>query len=202
LEPTGRIESVALLNISASEVTIKFEDSIDGIIYNETFNMTSDSGISDWWAYFFEPIVRGKNLVVTGAVALYSNPTITITATDSGENVLIGTLIIGASKEIGYTQYGANVGIRDYSVKTTDVFGNYTILERAYSKTANFTVWIEASKVDVTHDLLSSYRATAILYLGSDSYQSSWIYGFYQDFDIVLSRPTTAMLNIKVEGLT
>jgi hypothetical protein len=51
--------AVALINIDAAEVQIVSETD-DGEVYNETFSLTSTDGITDWYAYFFEEIVRGS----------------------------------------------------------------------------------------------------------------------------------------------
>lgn len=197
----GLIDSVALLNINAATARFVMEDAVDGVVYDQTYNLTSTSGITDWYAYFFEPIVRAVDFVEI-EMPKYLNPTITVTLTDTGETVGLGTCVLGLRKDVGVTQIGMSGGIRDYSVKSRDDFGNFSILERAYSRRKTLSVLIDASFVDELDALLSSFRATAIVYVGSESYASSVVYGYYQDFTIAVNYINNAICNIELEGLT
>ena len=51
------INSVALLNIYASSVTIKMTASGE-VVYDQTYTTSVDGGVSDWYEYFFSPIDR------------------------------------------------------------------------------------------------------------------------------------------------
>lgn len=65
LHTTGRVDSVALLNINAASATITQTDAVDGVVYNKTVSLVADSGIQEWWSYFFEPIIRITDNVLT-----------------------------------------------------------------------------------------------------------------------------------------
>lgn len=201
IKALGRMDSVALLNVSAATARFKMTDATEGVVYDQTYSLVSDSGITDWYAYFFEAITR-----ITDYVELdmppYANATLDITLTDTGGTALCGACVVGQRKEIGGTQYDASLGIMDYSLKTRDSFGNYTILERAFSKRGNFMLWVENTMVDELHTILASYRATPIVYIGSDRFGCSVIYGFYKDFSTVIKYPTASICNIELEGLT
>lgn len=201
IKTTGRADSVAVLNISAASVTVTMTDVTDGVVFNQTYSMVSDSGITDWYAYFSEPIVRISDKAITG-MPLYANSTIGVTLSDAGSNVLCGGLIVGLSRDLGKTQYGFSLGITDYSVKQQDAFGNYTILQRAFRKTADMTLDVSNSLVDQLQTLLAGYRATPTVYIGADSYGASIIYGFYKDFSINVQYATYSTCTIALEGLT
>lgn len=206
---TGRIDSVALLNINAASVTITQTDATDGVVYDKTTSLVADSGIQDWFAYLFEPIIRVTDSVATDLLP-YANSTISVTLTDTGNTVLCGGMVLGLSKDISYKvnnsptgiAASAKVGIQDYSIKQRDTFGNYTILQRAFNKKADFTVYIENSAVDSVVNLLSDYRATPTVYVGSSSFGSTIIYGFYKDFSVDIAYPTKSVCTISLEGLT
>jgi hypothetical protein len=197
----GIASGLALLNVSAATANITVTDAIDGEVYNEDFNLTSDSGIQDWYAYFFEPIVRMSELAVTDLPS-YAGATISVTLTDTGNTAKCGALILGQFRELGDTQYGMSLGITDYSVKQQDDFGNYTILERAYRRRAELTLWVQNGFVDQLHTTLASFRAEPTVYIGADEFGASIIYGFYKDFDINVSFPTHSICNLQLEGLT
>lgn len=201
LAATGRVDSVALLNIAAASVQITMTDSVEGVVYDETYSLISDSGISDWYAYFFEPIERKSDFAVTD-LPPYADADIAITLADTGATVECGTCVVGLSKEIGATLHGARLGIIDFSRKEQDAFGNYSITERAFSKRRSFTVLVDNTYVDALDKLLAAYRATAVVYVGTDSYTSTIAYGFYKDFSIEIAYPSNSLCSLEIEGLT
>jgi hypothetical protein len=198
---TGRANAVALLNVSAAEAQIISETDADGEVYNRTLPLISTTGITDWWSYFFEDIVRKGDVVVTD-LPPYVAQRLTISLRGPGSEVAIGTLIIGRTKDIGVTVYGAGVGITDYSRKDVDEFGNYTIVPRAFSKRGTFKVKVEENRVDEIQRTLAQYRATPIVYLGTDAFESMQIFGFYRNFDQDLEGPNEAWCTLEIEGLT
>lgn len=201
VKPAGRVESVGLINVTAATARLKITDTTDGVVYDQTVPLISTSGITDLYAYMFEPIARLNDYLFTG-LPIYYNPTVELILTDAGNTVSIGGAIYGQSKDVGSTQYGASVGIQDYSIKSTDVFGNYSITQRSFSKTGSFTLFTPNTLIDELEVLLETYRATPILYSGSDSYASSLILGFYKTFSIVISYPDYSVVSIDIEGLT
>jgi hypothetical protein len=199
--PGTRVDSVAILNVDAASARIVMQDATDGTVYDQTFGLISDSDIQDWYAYFFEPIKRIQNLAITD-MPPYGTATLSITLSNTGSTVKCGATVLGLSKDIGGTQYGAKVGIQDYSIKQQDAFGNYTILQRNFRKIADFSVWVENTLIDTLQSLLAEFRAVPVVYIGSDQYESTIIYGFYKDFSISIAYPTVSICSIQLEGLT
>jgi len=198
---TGRVDSAILFNVDAATARVVMTDAVVGVVYDQTFDLISASGIVDWYAYFFEPIVRAHDVVVTDMLP-YADPSIAVTLTDTGNTVLCGECVLGLSKEIGGTSYGASVGIQDYSIKQKDTFGNYAILERAFNKRGRFTLFLPNTFLDDLQLRLASYRATAVVYIGADQYTSTAIYGFYKDFDVTIAYPNDSLCTLELEGLT
>lgn len=201
ITPAALVDSVVLLNVSAASVQVTMTDVADGLVYDETVSLVSPSGIQDWHSWFFEPIVRQSDFSVSD-LPRYLGAAIAITATDSGGTVAIGECILGLSREIGSTAAGARIGIRDYSIKTQDAFGNYSILERAFSKRGTFTLLIDAGFTSELQTILAGYRATPAVYVGTDVHSASLIYGFYRDFEIDIAYPDASLCFIEIEGLT
>ena len=171
------------------------------VVYDETYSLTYDGGIDNWYSYFFEPIFRSRDNVEID-MPHYIDPIIDITLTGTGELVSCGACIIGTRLDFGPTQLGARSGIDNYSVKTRDNFGNYNILERAFSKRADFTSWINNGRIGAMQDTLSDYRATPIVYIGEESLTNMIIYGFYKDFSIDIAYPDVSICTTTIEGLT
>ena len=197
---TGKANSLTFLNFDADEITIIANDPIDGEVYNKTFNLNQTSGINNWYSYFFEPITKVTDISINDLPS-YSNMTISVIIDNTGSVASCGECIVGVQRQIGTTQMGASLGIIDYSVKKTDDFGNFTVLERAFSKRLDMTVWIDNNELDEVQRLLNLYRATPIVYIACDKYTSTLIYGFYRDFETVVSYPMLSLLNIDLESL-
>jgi hypothetical protein len=201
LQQSERVNAVALLNISASEVNITVTDPTDGVVYDETTDLVWDSGVADWYAYFFEPIIRRTDFIATDLPA-YATAQVTVTLTDTGDTVALGEMVLGLSREIGSARYGSTVSIQDYSIKEEDDFGNFTVLERAYARRASFPVWVEGTFTDELVRLLTQYRATPVVWVGIDHLQSTFIYGFFRDFQVEIAYPTVSLCSLEIDGLT
>jgi hypothetical protein len=201
VQVAGRANAVSLLNISADSAQIIVTTTADGEIYNETFELASDAGINNWYDYFFAPIVRKTDLVVTD-LPLNADPEIEVIVTATGGTVKIGTLLIGQSIFPGITIYGASVGIQDYSRKVVDDFGNWSITERGFAKRATYKVWCDNGKIDAIAEFLPTLRATPALYRGDGDYAALFIFGFYKDWSIDVVGPYKSYLNLQIEGLT
>lgn len=197
----GRADSVALLNIVAASVDIEMSTVIDGVIYSETINLVSDSGINDWYQYYFEPIVRKGDLVVYD-LPNYANPTFDITVHEPAASAKVGVAIVGQSKNLGDLLPSAKIGIQDFSRKEVDDFGNFTIVQRAYAKRNSYKILVDNTRIDSLYALLATYRAEAVLWLGADAYTSTWVYGFYRDLSIEIAFHTQSYLTLELEGLT
>ncbi len=200
LTPTGRADSLALLNIDAASAQVVVNDGSSDI-YDQTFPLVSTDGITDWHAYFFEEIVR-KNKLFLDDLPIISSPNINVVLSDTGATVKCGSCVIGRVKSLGGTQYGAGVGIVDYSKKTADDFGNYTITERAFSAKARFDVYMDNNEIDEMNRLLSLYRATPLVWIGAEEYTLTIIFGFFRDFNINIAYPLNSLCSLEIEGLT
>lgn len=197
----GRAMAIAILNASAKEVKVELLDAVEGVVHDRTYSLVSPSGVDDWFKYFFEPVVRLQDLMITDLPS-YASPVVRVTMNGPGEVVKCGALVIGPLLDFGITQYGVEVGIRDFSRKDQDDYGNYTIVERAFSKRATYPLYLQKSKVDNFQQLLASLRATPVVYIGADMYSSTAVYGFYVDFKIEIAYIDYSVCTIEVEGLT
>jgi hypothetical protein len=166
-----------------------------------TYDLHSSLEVSSYWSWFFEPITHLSDFVDMDFPP-YANLEVTITINDTGSTVKCGAIVLGLSKFIGDTKSGASVGIDDYSVKTLDDFGNYTITERAFRKRASFNLHLDRSETEGIIKALSLYRATPVVYVGSSDRESTIIYGFYRDFSVILEQADWSVCNIEIEGLT
>ena len=198
VQPSGTADSVALFYVSAAAVNVTVSDGVDEY-YNEDFSLTDNSGIEDWYFYFFEPIVRKTEFYVSGLPNLY-NPEITVTTTGTG-TVEIGHCVVGFSRDLGGTAYGAQVGFTDYSKIEVDALGvPESITPRAFVRSNRFTVWVEAARVDYVINLLASYRATPVAVIGASEYTSTFGFGLLKAGYMAISYPSHSVIDIELQG--
>lgn len=197
----GRADGLALLGLDATSVTVTMTAGAFGTVYNQTYDLLSDSGINNWYSYFTEEIVYASDLVLTD-MPLYGDPTVSVTITNANGDASCGTFVIGQTRDLGGTVYGAKGGIQDYSRKETDDFGNYTLVERAFAKRNTYRVVCANAQVDAIFNLLATVRAVPVIWLGTDDYAFTWTFGWARDWAVEIAYPTQSFLTIEIEGLT
>jgi hypothetical protein len=198
--PGAVCNTVALLNLEASSVRVKVTDPIEGVVYDITKYTALDNTIGNWDEYFFDYITRTDTLIFLG-LPNYINASIEITITEA-TTAKVGVLAIGRAIELGGAQYGATMGITDYSKKEADDFGGYTLLQRAYSTRNSFKLMIPKEIVNQVKKLLTEVRATPVVWIGSEEYTGTINYGFYKDFNITIVYSTACECVIDIESMT
>jgi hypothetical protein len=200
LQPGGVINSVALFNLLGRSATVKLADASEGVVYERTVSLI-DAGVTDWYEWFFAPIGRQSDAVLTDLPS-YVGASLSVTVENNTETAACGHLVMGRQAELGVAVYGSGVGITDYSRKETDTFGNSMVVERSFSKRAEFDVLVETPQIGRVQRLLASIRAKPVVWIGAESYESTFLFGYYRDFQISISGPTVSDATITVEGLT
>lgn len=197
----GQVNAFALFNLEGANLRITMTDP-DGDEYYDSgeIALLDESTIDNWWAFFFEPYIQLPDQAIT-EVPPYVDGTINITVDALGSEAAIGELVMGSLVNLGRTQYGSSVGIEDYSRKDTDQFGNFDVVERGYSNSAEYDIHIEPFQTPGIKNLLAKFRATPAVYIGSPDRPSTIVYGYYRDFSIVLSSYSIDECTIEVEGL-
>lgn len=197
----SQIDSISILNIDAALLEITGKDQFGATFYTYIANLVSTEGIYDPYTYFFSPLIYLTDVVLQD-LPPYALASYQITLTNTGNTVKCGTCIIGKKMPLGDTKYGMQVGITDYSVKRADEFGDFTITERAYSKTLNASSYVPNTQINAHVNLLNRFRATPLVWIGTELYSSSFIYGFYKDYQVIVEYPTHSLINLEIEGLT
>lgn len=198
----GLVNALALINVTASSVRVKVTDPTDGVVYDKTVGMYDPLAVTDWYAYFFDP-VRTKTTLVLLDLPAYGTASVEITLSSAaGAPVSVGSCVIGKSREYARSvRAGASVGIMDYSRKEKDAFGNFMVTARAFAKRARWSFLLDSADVDALQAQLASLRATPAVYIGGGNFDSTTLYGFFRDFDTVIAYPKHSECSIEIEGL-
>jgi hypothetical protein len=173
---------------------------VPGAVTYTTTRSLDPSVLLDWYAYFFTDPVSRSEIVFPG---LYIGTGYTVSVTLTGATVECGALVIGEATDLGATEYGATLGIVDYSRKETDEFGVVTITRRKYAKRLTAKLAFERERTNRVFRTLAALRSTPCVYVTSDArdYESLTVFGFYKDFRIDVAYPTHHYCTLDIEGL-
>lgn len=207
------IDTIAIINSLADTVRVKMTAfpllGVPGVptatvVYDQTIGL-SGALIFDWFEYFFTSTLDVRTQAIFYGLPSYANAEIEITFTSgTGVTVSAGEVIFGQISELGGTQYGVNAGIIDYSVKTTDAYGNTSLTKRAYSKRLTAKVQLDNIELNRVQTLLYNLRATPTVWIGSDDpllAEPLILYAFYKDFSTEIAYPTYSLCSLELEGM-
>lgn len=202
ITPGQAINAVALINISGIlTVRIRLTDPDWGVVYDKTAELIDSPSEASWYAWFFEPRTEQTQFVASDLPS-YPNAVLRVDVTSSG-TAYIGALVLGNERYIGTgVQRGVRMSIQDYSRKERNQWGDTVLTQRAYAKRVSFPMFILNSELDNTFNLLADLRATPCLWIGSDSFGSLSVFGFYNTFDITISYSNHSDCTLDIEGLT
>ena len=201
ITPGMLVNGLALFNVDAATVQITYTDPTDGLVYDTgQISMLDNSGVQDWYGFFFDPYLVKADLARVDLPA-YIDGTVQITLDGAGADVAIGEVVLGTIYKIGDAQYGSSAGIIDFSRKEQDQFGNFEIVPRRFSKRAEFDAVIPPAYGGSVQRTLARLRATPVVWIGSVDLEETIVYGYFREFDILLSNPAFSNVTITVEGL-
>lgn len=198
----GGTSGLALLELVGLQAQITMKDAPGGtIIYSKTV-VLDGTMITSFYEWFYTDLAQLTDLVLTDLPVHFVSNELTVSITGTS-NVSCGICHFGEVEHIGQTQAGASVGIVDYSKKTVDAFGNYSITQRAFSKRSDIKLVTEAAQFNRIFRALASVRSTPCVYIGTESvgFEPLIVYGFYKDFSIDVAYPSFHLCNLSIEGL-
>jgi hypothetical protein len=198
-----KADTVALIGVRAYESEITVKDSVGDTVSINNTNLQY-KGATTWSEYFFNDFNYRTELISPVDFTL-SDYTVKVSLTNTNNVARLGRLVIGRSFHIGEALWGAGVGILDFSKKERDeLFGDTYLAQGQYAKRADFEVSVASSRVDKVQQFLTSIRGQEALFIGderNDGFDSTIVYGFVRDWDVVLENNTRSVLNIEIEGL-
>jgi len=202
ITPTVVCNSVVLFDVDGSTAQLIVRNSGGTVVYSQTIALADYSGLTSYFSYYFLPLLEtGATEIAFTDIPNYSGASFQLIVDAGAGTASCGEMIIGQRSEIAVTNFGTSVGIKDYSVKNIDDFGNITITQRAYSKRADYDVTVETTQVGQFNKFLASIRSTPSVYIGDPDRSETIVLGYYRDFSVVLSNPSISECSLSVEGL-
>ena len=202
ITPTTVCNSVVLFNVDGATAQLIVRTSGGTIVYDQTVSLADYGDLNSYFNYYFLPIAEtGASELAFIDIPNYSGASFQLIIDAGGGTATCGEMIIGQKSALAVTNFGTSVGIKDYSVKTIDDFGNVTITTRPYSKRADYDVTVETAQVSQFTKFLASIRSTPAVYIGDPLRGETIVLGYYRDFSVVLSNPSISECSMSVEGL-
>ena len=203
LTPKQVINGIALLNVNASTVRVVMNDPVEGVVYDRTKELRSSSNVTDYYSYFFAPLINLGDLDTAIFLDLPNKPTATITVyVSSGVGLVeVGAVVYGVQSIVGRTNYGTAIGITSYSRKDKDEFGKVTVIKRKNSKYADYDIDIDNTNLAFVQRLFQDIDSVPCVFIGNPEMEELIVYGFYSDFKATISFPTVSKCTLRVEGL-
>ena len=195
----GLVNSLALFNIVAESVQVVVTDSVEGEVYN-TEVQPADYAVGNFYDFFFQPYRQKKTFSFTD-LPPYIGATIKVVLKPyTGVPVSCGILTLGKAYTIGSTQNGTSVGLRDFTIRERDGFGN--LVEGASKrkvKKGEFDILVQTSEIDRIQDIFSELDTPAA-FLGTDLFDSTRIYGIPLDFNTTFQSNELSECSLELVG--
>ena len=201
LTPNEVFESIVLLNINAYSIRVTVTDPVLGILYDKTKVLTNVSDVVDYYTYFTSPLVAKPTTAVFNDLVISPTASIDVYIEAGSSLVSVGEVVYGVKKVIGRTNYGTAIGIKSYSRKEIDEFGNITVVKRKNSKYCEYDIDIDNYMLSDIQRFFSDIDSVPCVFIGNDNMDELIVYGFYSDFKATISYPTHSKCTLRVEGL-
>ena len=193
---SGKSSCVALLGVTATSVTVEILNESLGVIYTNTIIGTTRN-LSTWYEWFTGSFINKTSFIFDTIFYPTGTIRITLAGASSCSNIIIGT-----KQDLGCVNWDAGTGFIDYSIKSTDQWGNTYLKQGNYINKLDVTLNIPTIQYDAIRSSVIAKRGIPSLFIGADNtFDSTTIYGFIREFDPVLKNPAMSLATLRVEGL-
>ncbi|SDB04057.1 hypothetical protein SAMN05660653_00189 [Desulfonatronum thiosulfatophilum] len=196
-------DGLAMFALDGDRVEIELTNLSTGTVEVEKdVDLRLDMSTS-WWEYFFLPYEWRNDLLLRFPVWFNAKILVRIHPNPSSR-AKVGQVIVGQSRYIGMTQFGASVGIQDFSRKETDEDGLTTLKQGNWAKRMSLDLEVDSGSVDAVQRIFAGMRGIPVVIQGNNSdsgYESLLAYGFVREFDLVIPGPAYSRCALDVSGL-
>lgn len=202
IRPNQIVTSLALLDVEASNVSIKQTDLDTGdVVFSQNNAMVSTANVFDPWTYGYAPIRTYKS-VLTHELRPYSNCEIEVTINRPNGQVKCGMCSLGYYHELGYVTAGFKGRIIDFSNNKTNDFGVRQFVRRLAVKIFDLECKVPRAELDFVYEILEELRSQALVF-NSNSFKSLDLLAYIDDFELEYTKTTApkGVLTINLVGM-
>jgi hypothetical protein len=199
LTPEVRINSVVLFGVRASNVRVRV--TVDGVVKYEKIQNLRLRNCRTWTEWFTKARSFRRDVSFTD-LPMYRGAVIEIVVTWPGNRPEVGEAQIGRFDFLGKVQWKPSVRTVDYSKVETDIWGNTKFTPRRAVRVIEFDLFVLNENVDEVLRLLTLAKSAPRAWLGTPLFGALNLFGFAQDFQIVVDNPSGSFLNLQIQELT
>lgn len=199
------VTGIAFFNLNAAQVRVRVFDTDTAKVYDTTLDLVDDIDIVDWFSFFTTDLDEYKTLAMFADFTALPGYRIDITIGDGTGTAAVGEISLGKIVTLGETHEGTSIGLKSFSTKEQDSFGNWSIVSRAKSDPVSFTFSMKANDAARVKRVLDSLRDTAAVYFAHEDLVADYAaisFGLFQDYDIPLRKGGVSTVALEIEGLT
>jgi hypothetical protein len=199
----GRCDSLILLDVEAAEIRIDVTNLSTGeIVMSDAYDMRLDES-SSWSDYFFAEAKWRTTLSVSTPLYHDAQARIRIIARE-GYQARCGHVVCGRAQYLGLAQWAPRAGLLDYSQKSTDKTGTTALTPGPWAKELSVDMLVPTTSVGVLQRNFARYRGKACVWdCNNDTdFEPLFIFGFFNDFSLILSGTTHSACSVSIQGLT
>jgi len=196
-------ESIGIFGLYGTAVTLELIRNAE-TIKSKTIDLRTLIPEAGWYSWLYDAYEYGLSQVIWEFPRYISGATLEITITARSGAAACGMVVLGNASVLGSTRYDAKVGIDDYSIKATDSLGRAYLHQGNYANRADIDMWILNTHIDYVSRQLTAIRGIPAIFDCNNSgseYQSLSIYGYVQNFDIIISGPLRSKCSLEIKGL-
>lgn len=202
LQAAGVVDALAVLKCVAAGAVITVTDATDGMVYNRTVPLVNNDNVLDIYDYFFAPIDSKSEFVLLDLPA-YAGAEIAVTLDAGTNDTACGALVLGQQAILGSTYLYFNLRERFFSNRERTIFGNFLdVPSRPVAREVTFDVLLNSAAVTQVMKAISERRDVPTVFIGSDNYEHSIVFGFPDEPEVEQITPNEARLTLTVLGQT
>jgi len=200
--PGSLVTAVALFNMDAASVAIVQNDPTDGEVYNETIDLTDNTGVFDGFSYFFSPVITRNNLSITELLP-YPAATLSVTLTNTGGTAKVGQIAFGLYEVLGIVADQMPLGIEDYTRLNEDAFGRTSPAIRGYSRTASPMIFVDTDRIRYLERIVAAQRGLPTVWsFDTAAGADDLVYiGYFTRFSMIYQYAKKATFDLEIRSL-
>ena len=198
---TNGLGFIGLQNVNTARVIMV--DPVDGTVFDTTYDLREIIPEANWHSYYFGLTSLISDFTITDLPS-YGSATIRVILTGgTGVEVGLGTFIMGQQRSLGLgTEYGARISIQDYSRNEYNDYGDLILVKRNFSQRASFETTLTAAETDYVNRFITGLRSSPVLWIGTEDYESTIIFGIFKEFEIVFPYPQHNKCSLELYGVS
>jgi hypothetical protein len=198
-----RCNSIAFFNCAGDTVSLELLSQAGDVLWSETVALVQRNSRS-WTDYFFNPraLVR-KNFYRTFPVHYGSRMRVRIHGRTAAR---VGMITRGYMRSVNRSLFPMRFSINDYSTKETNTFGVTYFKKGKYKQLVTVSARVDVDNLDWFNRFFTDLRSTPTVYVCDNgqktfSFESSLVFGVYNDFQVDVPGPVYCDCSLQIEGL-